>query len=254
MKSFIRSLLPFVIYRRLARFYAYILTVREGIGLIWVLVFGKGVAVHHFKSLLHPFAFRLTDEDKHVVFGNLIKREMLAGPLPADARFIVDAGGYIGDSAALFLSRYPKATCLVLEPGLAYDLASRNLEPYGPRAILRRAALMGSDGNFRVIEAETGSRVIPDPAGTVAAITMAEAIKLSPHGIIDILKVDIEGAEVDLFTAPCPWLASVRCVTIELHGEDAKRQVLDVLMAYGFDISFHGGLTVAVRSGSTAAA
>lgn len=250
MKSFVRSILPFAFYRWLARIYAYVLTTREGLGLVWVLAFGQGTAVHHFKSVLFPFVFRLTEEDKHVVFGNLIRGQVLAGPLPSSARFIVDAGGYIGDSAALLLSRYPEATCLVLEPGLAYDWASRNLAAYGQRAILRQAALMGSSGNFRVIEADTGSRVVSDAAGTVASITMDEVIKLSPHGFVDILKVDIEGAEAELFSGPCPWLAAVRCVTIELHGEAITRQVTDVLLAAGFDISVHGCLTVAIRSGS----
>jgi FkbM family methyltransferase len=237
------------LYRRLARLYAYMLAAGEGFGLIGVLMFGRGTVSHHFKTLLHPFSFRLTDEDKHVVFGNLIKGEVLAGPLPADARFIVDAGGYIGDSAAMLLSRYPEATCLVLEPGLAYELAQKNLAAYGPRAILRKAALMGSDGSCRVIEADTGTRVVSDPSGAVEAMLMADILRLSPHGFIDILKIDIEGAEADLFSEPCTWLASVRCVTIELHGETVTRHVTDVLKRAGFDISVHGCLTVAVRSG-----
>jgi FkbM family methyltransferase len=241
------------LYRRLARLYAYLLAAPEGPRLIASLVFGDGTAVHHFKSLLHPFAFRLTDEDKHVVFGNLIRNEVLAGPLPAEARFIVDAGGYIGDSAALLLSRYPAATCLVLEPGLAHAWAARNLAPYEGRAILRKAALMRESGSFRIDEADTGSRLVADSAGSTEVMTMADILRLSPVGIIDILKIDIEGAELDLFSGPCPWLASVRCVTIELHGEVAKREVSRALISAGFIISTHGCLTVAVRPKATKA-
>jgi len=247
MKSLFRRLLPWKLYRRLARLYAYMLTTPEGPRLIASLMFGRGTTVHHFKSLLYPFAFRLTEEDKHVVFGNLVRKEVLAGPLPAEARFIVDAGGYIGDSAALLLSRYPSAACLVLEPGLAHALAAQNLAPYEGRAILRKAALMRERGNFRIDEADTGSRLVADSAGTTEVMTMADVLSLSPHGRIDILKIDIEGAELDLFSGPCPWLASVRCVTIELHGEVARREVTRVLIAAGFFISIHGGVTVAVK-------
>jgi FkbM family methyltransferase len=247
MKSFVRSLLPVWLYRRLARLYAYLRAAPEGPRLIASLVFGKGIAVHHFKSLLHPFTFRLTDEDKHVVFGNLIRKEVLAGPLPVEACFIVDAGGYIGDSAALLLSRYPAATCLVLEPGVAHVLAAQNLAPYDGRAILRKAALMRENGSFRIDEADTGSRLVADPAGSTEVMTMADVLGLSPSGTIDILKIDIEGAEADLFSGPCPWLASVRCVTIELHGEVARRDVSRVLISAGFITSTHGCLTVAVK-------
>jgi hypothetical protein len=43
---------------------------------------------------------------------------------------------------------------------------------------------------------------------------------------IDVLKVDIEGAELELFTGPTDWLASVDCVVVETHdrfrpGSDA---------------------------------
>ncbi len=251
MKRFVRALLPMRLYRRLARLYAYALAWREGPAFLWTMARGRGEWTHRFRALEHPFTFRLTAEDRNVVFGNLIKGEVLAGPLPADARFIVDAGGYIGDSAALFLSRYPRAHCLVLEPGHAHTWAARNLAPYGERAILRRAALMGSAGAFRVAEAETGTQVMPATVGEVAVMTMPEVLRLSPTGRIDLFKIDIEGAEVDLFRGPCDWLGAVDCLTIELHGEVAYAEIPPKLAAAGFALSRHGSLTVARRSHTT---
>lgn len=249
MKRFVRALVPMWLYRRLARLYAYALAWREGPAFLWTMACGTGERTHRFRSLAHPFTFRLTPEDKHVVFANLIKGEVLAGPLPTDARFIVDAGGYIGDSPALFLSRYPRATCLVLEPGQAYAWAARNLAPYGPRAILRQAALMGAPGAFRVSEAETGTQVVPTTVGEVAVMTMPEVLRLSPTGRIDLFKIDIEGAEVGLFKGSCDWLTAVDCLTIELHGEAAYAEIPPKLAAAGFVLSRHGSLTVAHRAG-----
>jgi hypothetical protein len=110
MKRFVRALLPMWLYRRLAWLYAYALAWREGPAFLGMMAFGAGERTHRFRSLAHPFTFRLTAEDKHIVLVNLIKGEVLAGPLPTDARFIEDARGYIGDSAELFLSRSPRAT------------------------------------------------------------------------------------------------------------------------------------------------
>lgn len=240
------------LYRRLARLYAYLLAWREGPAFLWVMAFGSGEHTHQFRALSRPFTFRLTFEDKNIVFGNVIKGEVLEGPLPAEARFIVDAGGYIGDSAALFLSRYPNARCVVLEPGSAYSWAALNLERYGARAVLHQAALMSSPGFCRVQEADTGSEAHADVNGTIKAITVPEILATSPHGRIDILKVDIEGAEVALFQSAAEWLPFVDCITIELHGERAKTEIPSQLQAAGFSISHHGSLTVAVRTNQQA--
>lgn len=247
MKKTIRSILPMPWYRRLARVYSYALALREGPGFVLRLAFGRGEMTYQFRALAQPFTFRIDEENRKVVLGNLIRKEALAGPLPDEARFIVDAGGYIGDSAALFLSRYPQAQCLVLEPGQAYASAERNLASYGRRAILRKAALMGSAGSFRMHEADTGSQVIAATDGTLEVMTMPEVLALSPSGRIDILKIDIEGAEVELFTGPCDWLNAVACISIELHGETAKLEIPQTLIAAGFKLSQHGSLTVAVR-------
>lgn len=250
MKDFFRAILPLKLYRLLARLYAYALAWREGPRFIVKLAFGAGEMTHRFCSLIHPFSFQIDEENRKVVLGNLIKKEAMEGPLPLEARFIVDAGGYIGDSAALFLSRYPQAQCLVLEPGMAHTWAARNLAAYGSRAILRKAALMRSAGAFRVMEADTGTQIVPDAAGTVDILTMPEILSMSPRGRIDILKIDIEGAEVDLFKGTGDWLNSVDCISIELHGDEAKREIPATLIAAGFELSRHGSLTVAVRKQS----
>jgi FkbM family methyltransferase len=250
MKKVIRSILPLRLYQLLARLYAYALAWREGPRFIYRLAWSSGEMTHRFRTLVHPFSFQIGEENRKVVLGNLIKKEVIKGPLPKDALFIVDAGGYIGDSAVLFLSRYPHAQCLVLEPGMAHAWAARNLAAYGPRAILLKSALMRSVGAFRIMEADTGTQVVADIAGTVEVVTIPELLSRSPHGRIDIFKIDIEGAEVDLFKGGCDWLSSVDCLSIELHGDEAKREIPLTLLAAGFELSRHGSLTVAVRKQS----
>ena len=57
-------------------------------------------------------------------------------------------------------------------------------------------------------------------------------------------------AEVDLFKGAGDWLNSVDCISIELHGDEAKREIPATLIAAGFELSRHGSLTVAVRKQS----
>jgi FkbM family methyltransferase len=247
MKTIARKVIPMWIYRKISRAYSYLLAWREGPVCIAKMSLGRGEMTHGFSGLLYPFTFRRISEDKNVVLGNIIRNEALEGPLPDDARFIVDAGCYIGDTSALFLSRYPKSTCVALEPGVAHELASRNLARYGERAYLLKAALMGSAGACKINEAGTGTEAVHASDGDVEAVTMSQLLKLSPHGRIDILKVDIEGAENELFQRAEDWLHLVDCITIELHGERAKNEIPAKLKAAGFNLSQHSYAIVAIR-------
>ncbi len=89
------------------------------------------------RLLSHPFWVRAGTADIVTVVNNLIREEY--GQLPAQLhpRWMIDAGAYIGDTAAYFLSRYPGLRVISLEPEPAnLELARRNLEPYGVRRLL----------------------------------------------------------------------------------------------------------------------
>jgi FkbM family methyltransferase len=83
-------------------------------------------------------------------------------PAPA---WIFDLGANIGDSAVWFLARFPGARVLSIEPEPGnYELARRNLEPYGDRVILLHGAVWPSDGEVRV-------RTVPvNPAGSEVGV------------------------------------------------------------------------------------
>ena len=172
---------------------------------------------------------------------NIVRGECVGGRLPQSAKFIVDGGGYIGDSAAIFLSLYPESTCLVFEPSSNADRAEQNLKPYGSRAVVSRAMLGRNHGNFAIFEIGTGSRVFSTELGDgqLQVSTMDAVLRQSPTGRIDILKLDIEGAEYDILRPPTPWLASVQCIVIELHGEAAHRDIPSWLRDAGFTIERH---------------
>jgi hypothetical protein len=63
---------------------------------------------------------------------------------------------------------------------------------------------------LRVKEAEAGD-------ATVNAITIGEILERSGSDRIDILKLDIEGAERELFSYNPDWLDNVRLLIIETH-------------------------------------
>ena len=62
---------------------------------------------------------------------------------------------------------------------------------------------------------------------------------------IDLLKVDIEGGELDLFSiGPHSWLPRIRNVSIELHGEECADAFFSAMSLYDFELIQQGELTV----------
>jgi FkbM family methyltransferase len=244
MTNLLKALVPFWVFKKLAYGYSTISTLLDSPAAAMAMLIGKGERVHRFRRLIHPFAYRLTVPDRNVVMENIVRGECVGGTLPRSAIFIVDGGGYIGDSAAVFLSLYPDATCLVFEPSSNSDLAARNLSPYGHRAVLKRAMLAREKAPFQMIEAGTGSKTVPsaDGKGRFEVWTMDDALRESPTGTVDILKLDVEGAEYEILRPPTPWLSSVRCLVIELHGVAAHRDIPGWLQAAGFSVERHRSL------------
>jgi hypothetical protein len=59
----------------------------------------------------------------------------------------------------------------------------------------------------------------------VRAYTVSEIIGLSGIQRCDLLKLDIEGAEKQLFEKGEDWLALVNAILVEVHGEQAHAAI-----------------------------
>jgi len=135
--------------------------------------------------------------------------------------FIVDAGAHIGLSSVFFVSKYPKATVIAIEPEPSnFDVLLRNVENYSNikpiRAGLwsRKAHLSIQDSNvatwsFRVSEDSSGSGI--------PAIGIQDVITDFNMDRIDVLKIDIEGSEIEVLNHSKAWIDAVKTLIIELH-------------------------------------
>jgi hypothetical protein len=54
-------------------------------------------------------------------------------------------------------------------------------------------------------------------ADPVRAVTVTDVMREFGLGTIDLLKVDIEGSEKELFAAPGDWIEHVDAICMELH-------------------------------------
>lgn len=80
--------------------------------------------------------------------------------------------------------------------------------------------------------------------GAVKAVSIKDIMEQYSFDRIDILKIDIEGAEIELFKNNYDdWLPSVRVLIIELHDRMRKgcsKTFFDALSKYNFSTEIKG--------------
>jgi FkbM family methyltransferase len=176
---------------------------------------------------------------------------------------IIDLGANIGCSAASFLSRYPSAHVIAVEPDEQnFSLLARNLKPYGDRAKCVNAGVWNKSVQLALVAAnyrdgQNWSRQVrecrPGSPGAIRGVDVPSLIEMSGHDRVSILKVDIEGAEVVLFDESCStWLNQIDNIVIELHDDSSFGMASPVFWAavagQGFCFSKSRELFVGRRS------
>jgi len=152
-----------------------------------------------------------------------------------DPKWIIDCGANIGCASAAFLTRFPKARLFAVEPQSGnFAVLQKNLEQYGDRAIAIQAGIWPREEDLHVerVEGRDGEewayQVRPCKRGEEAdARGKTIPALMEEFGIerIDLLKIDIEGSERELFaTGYEPFLDRTSNLAIELHGGPSARR------------------------------
>jgi FkbM family methyltransferase len=143
------------------------------------------------------------------------------GPAP---RTIVDVGANIGLASLYLARRFPSARIVAIEfEAENFQQLRRNTAAY-PNIECVHAGLWPVDGVVAVANPNAAKwahvpaeAVASDTAETVRAISMETLMSERGIASIDLLKIDIEGSEYELFESVPDWMTKVRTVAIELH-------------------------------------
>ncbi len=196
-------------------------------------------------GLIIPFYFRQGTSDVLAIKQVFVRHEYRRLQALTQIDTIIDAGANIGAASVLFLTMFPKARLIAIEPdpGNAAVLR-RNLEPYGERVTVGEAALWPKAEPLQLVHAQFRDRldwsiqVKPaDAEKTVDGLTVQQLLDHSRWHAIDLLKIDIEGAEIELFRGDTSWLKRVKNLCIELHGLEAVRLVEHTLHPFHYQKS-----------------
>lgn len=164
---------------------------------------------------------------------------------------IVDLGANIGLTTLYLATKAPEARFVCVEPAPHnIELLSRNIASV-PRSIVIQAAVSNRSGMvlFDDTRPAWGGSISREGRLQVEAISIDELFaRYIPDGPIDLLKIDIEGAEADVLSGPMPWLDRVRCIIAELHPPFTSDKFRRVMTRRGFAMVSDAIMPVALRA------
>lgn len=181
---------------------------------------------------------------------------------------IVDCGAHIGLSAVWFATRFPEAQVYSVEPSDAnFGMLQTNAKPYANIAPMQGGVWSQSchleisnpnsgSASFQlreVFHAEAAGRT-----GLLRAFTIDEIAHQDPNGRLLLTKIDIEGAESEVFRQPAAWMSEVAVIVTEIHdwllpGQGTSNNLFRRIGEQGFDVVLQGENLLLFRMNSKAA-
>jgi FkbM family methyltransferase len=171
-------------------------------------------------------------------------------------RSVIDCGAHIG-SFTLWASRKSSSQIVSVEPNPhASGLLKKNVAVLGPRVSIVNSAMAAAGGQRKMYDRGFPglSSLLNRGASTegfeVSAITLEDVINLGGPDGVDLLKMDVEGAEQEIFEAtPVAALRRIKMAIVECHPHQGAnwRMVSERLEEAGMSVVGEPRLVVAWR-------
>lgn len=192
-----------------------------------------------------PFHLRQNTSDiqtfEHIFINHQYKFQLNFKP-----KHIFDLGANIGLASIYFANRFPTATIFAVEPDNSnFEMLLKNTEPYKNIHCLKYGVWY-KEANLKIVDTGEGhwgfitKEVEEVNENTVEAKSIDGLMVESGITQIDLLKIDIEGAEKKIFECGFQkWLPKVKCMVIELHDrthEGCSKAFFKALSSYDFSL------------------
>jgi FkbM family methyltransferase len=177
---------------------------------------------------------------------DMFVRKTLAFRAETDAPRVLDCGANIGVASIWIKRQYPRARITAFEADPAiFTVLQRNLQRNNFTDIEAVHAAVWRDAQpitFRSEGTDSGAidQVAANTPGTVCQVPAVRLRDYLWNGApVDLLKLDIEGAEGEVLADAVDALDRVRAIHLEVHDFDAGRRLLpgclDLLGRRGFE-------------------
>jgi FkbM family methyltransferase len=203
--------------------------------------YGRSLRLNHVKiggrrvDLNFPASERATQEHE---FNKIVLDDCYQLSKLPDASTVLDIGANIGLFALAARRAFPKAIIHCYEPNPAII---SNLDAHCVQADCEYfpAAVGLKEGKVSLQKAESGtlfSKTLPGNSGQIDQVSFAAAV--AKLGQVDLLKLDCEGAEWEIFLDTETW-KRVRHLTMEYHlwskVDSTTESLRTILSSLGFD-------------------
>jgi FkbM family methyltransferase len=199
------------------------------------------------RDYAEPVFIRGCSSDAWVLETVIICREY-AGLFDFVPKTIIDGGANIGLASVFWHKEFPDANIVAVEPdGGNLKLAELNTKCFDKVKILK-GGLWSQDCMLSICnegDENYALRVIEDRMnGTIAGRSIDSIMSEYGWSFVDVLKLDIEGAEVELLSKNIEsWIDRVNVLIIELHPRIAPNGAEVLFKAFAgrhFDLRWHG--------------
>jgi FkbM family methyltransferase len=197
--------------------------------------------------LKHPLYFRTNTADR-IIFEQIFVEKQYDFDIQFEPKVIIDLGTNVGFASVLFANRFASATIFAVEPEEDNFLAAKkNTSPYKNITLIEGAVWHRSE-LINLVDKGHGEAAYMIESGdgnhTVQAYTIKEIMTLMNIKIIDILKIDIEGAEKEIFENGYEdWVPFTKVIVVETHDRYKKgtsKAVFNTIGKYNFSLELSG--------------
>jgi len=180
------------------------------------------------------------------MYEEIVLREIYRFTPSQENPLIIDCGANIGLSVIYFKLRYPGARVITFEPDrLIFKFLQSNIETFGFSDVQLINKAVWKEETILQFWSEGGASgqllTEPDVTGIPKSnIIEVPTIRLREYlnNNIDFLKIDIEGAEVELISDCYELLPNVNNLFIEYHSSNDNKQSLHLLLQMLHSLGF----------------
>ena len=213
--------------------------------------------LQYYSIKFKPFIIRAATSDKFVFKSIFVLRELNL-PNIIKPKFIIDGGAYTGLSTLFFSQKYPNAKIFAVEPEESnFQILKKHTEQIPNIKVFmaglwhKKASLIITNKNVQKF-CFTLQETKQDEPYDIISMTIEELLEISGFSKIDILKLDIEGSELELFSKNYEgWLKKVGILIIELHDsykEGCKEAVFSAIDTADWEVSEQGEKVILIQS------
>lgn len=176
-----------------------------------------------------PFSLRKGTTDYETFYSVILHRQYRFN-YAIIPETIIDGGANIGLASIELRNLFPDARIIAIEPDREnFDQLNRNIKPYKNIDSVR-AGLWNKNVILKITDKYNSGKwamiteeVDKENDETINAITIDKIMQDYKFETIDLLKLDIETAERELFSSGySEWLPKVKMIIIELHDSMSK--------------------------------